>query len=86
MVGISEVTRRFVVPKRVEDLKFHLSEVVNLEEISLIGSDHPCSTECNEQFFHRIEIDYPTRKARNRLYKLIVGKRRTAMPRWLAVD
>jgi hypothetical protein len=39
-------------------LKYHLSEIVDLEKTSLKRGDDTGSPECDKQLFHRIEVDY----------------------------
>ena len=74
LIMVPQVSRSLVVPPRIEDLEFHLSEVMNLQKATLEGSDHARSSQCDEEFFDWIEINDAIGTTRNRLHKLLVGQ------------
>lgn len=74
LIMVPQVSRSLLILPRIEDLEFHLSEVINLQKTTLEGADHTRSSQCDEEFFDRIEINDATGKTRNRLHKPLVGE------------
>jgi hypothetical protein len=64
LIMVPQVSRSLVVPPRIEDFEFHLSEVMNLQKATLGGSDHARPAQCDERFFDWIEINNAIGKTR----------------------
>jgi hypothetical protein len=74
LVVVPKVAFGLIVLKRIEDAKFHLAEVVNLENTPLKRSDNPRPAKGNEYFFHWIQVNYPIGEARHCLHEGVVRK------------